>query len=198
MVIVVPIYEEAMPGVYYNTAAVIDADGAYLGKTRKTAYPAGRRLLGEVLLQPGSTEYPVYKTATASSASISATTGISPKAGAPWPSTAPNTSSILGDGRRTFRASLEAGAAGLGGRRMAAISARSTASAEAPWNIGEFYGQSYFVNPRGVRSRRSPAATRTSCIVHDMDTGTPVREVRNTWQFSAIADRDWLSFDQGE
>src|SRR6478752_4508411 len=34
MVIVVPIYEEAMPGVYYNTAAVIDADGTYLGKTR--------------------------------------------------------------------------------------------------------------------------------------------------------------------
>ena len=35
MVIVVPIYEEAMPGVYYNTAAVIDADGSYLGKYRK-------------------------------------------------------------------------------------------------------------------------------------------------------------------
>ena len=32
MVIIVPIYEEAMPGVYYNTAAVIDADGTYLGK----------------------------------------------------------------------------------------------------------------------------------------------------------------------
>src|SRR5215831_15944038 len=32
MVIVVPIYEEHMPGVYFNTAAVIDADGTYLGK----------------------------------------------------------------------------------------------------------------------------------------------------------------------
>ncbi len=39
MVIVVPIYEEAMPGVYYNTAAVIDADGSYLGKYRKTHIP---------------------------------------------------------------------------------------------------------------------------------------------------------------
>ena len=29
MVIVVPIYEETMPGVYYNTAAVIDADGTF-------------------------------------------------------------------------------------------------------------------------------------------------------------------------
>ena len=34
MVIVVPIYEETMPGVYYNTAAVIDADGSFLGKYR--------------------------------------------------------------------------------------------------------------------------------------------------------------------
>ena len=39
MVMVVPIYEEEMPGVYYNTAAVIDADGSYLGKYRKTHIP---------------------------------------------------------------------------------------------------------------------------------------------------------------
>ena len=39
MVIVVPIYEEEMTGVYYNTAAVIDADGKYLGKYRKTHIP---------------------------------------------------------------------------------------------------------------------------------------------------------------
>ena len=36
MVIVVPIYEREQVGVYYNTAAVIDADGLYLGKYRKT------------------------------------------------------------------------------------------------------------------------------------------------------------------
>jgi N-carbamoylputrescine amidase len=48
MVMVVPVYEEAMTGVYYNTAAVIDADGKYLGKYRKTHIPAGRsRLLRE-------------------------------------------------------------------------------------------------------------------------------------------------------
>src|SRR3989449_6672300 len=35
MVIVVPIYEEEITGIYYNTAAVIDADGTYLGKYRK-------------------------------------------------------------------------------------------------------------------------------------------------------------------
>src|SRR3546814_18787416 len=39
MVIVVPIYEEDITGVYYNTCAVIDADGSYLGKYRKTHIP---------------------------------------------------------------------------------------------------------------------------------------------------------------
>ena len=39
MVIVAPIYEEEHTGVYYNAAAVIDADGSYLGKYRKTHIP---------------------------------------------------------------------------------------------------------------------------------------------------------------
>ena len=39
MVIVVPLYEEDGPGIYYNTAAVIDADGTYLGKYRKNHIP---------------------------------------------------------------------------------------------------------------------------------------------------------------
>ena len=51
MVIVVPLYEEDGAGIYYNTAAVIDADGTYLGKYRKNHIPhCAPGLLGEVLL----------------------------------------------------------------------------------------------------------------------------------------------------
>ena len=39
IVLVVPMYEEDLTGVYYNTAAVIDADGSYLGKFRKMHIP---------------------------------------------------------------------------------------------------------------------------------------------------------------
>src|SRR5207253_5728840 len=39
MVLIVPLYELEQTGVYYNTAAVIDADGSYLGKYRKTHIP---------------------------------------------------------------------------------------------------------------------------------------------------------------
>ena len=39
MVMVLPVYEQEQPGVLYNTAAVIDADGRYLGKYRKNHIP---------------------------------------------------------------------------------------------------------------------------------------------------------------
>src|SRR5262245_64477656 len=39
IVLVLPVYEEEQTGVYYNTAAVIDADGSYMGKFRKVHIP---------------------------------------------------------------------------------------------------------------------------------------------------------------
>src|SRR5687768_7510212 len=39
MAMVVPVYEREIAGVYYNTAAVLDHDGTYLGKYRKTHIP---------------------------------------------------------------------------------------------------------------------------------------------------------------
>ncbi|MBT8099504.1 MAG: acyltransferase, partial [Gammaproteobacteria bacterium] len=64
MVIVVPIYEEAMPGVYYNTAAVIDADGSYLGKYRKTHIPqVDPGFYEKFFFKPGDSGWPVFDTA---------------------------------------------------------------------------------------------------------------------------------------
>ncbi|SEF15084.1 N-carbamoylputrescine amidase [Rhizobiales bacterium GAS191] len=62
MVIVVPIYEEAMIGVYYNTAAVIDADGSYLGKCRKAHIPQVAGFWEKFFFKPGASEYPVFHT----------------------------------------------------------------------------------------------------------------------------------------
>jgi N-carbamoylputrescine amidase len=64
MVIVVPIYEEELPGVYYNTAAVIDADGSYLGKYRKTHIPqVDPGFYEKFFFKPGDLGYPVFDTA---------------------------------------------------------------------------------------------------------------------------------------
>ncbi|HEX4569302.1 MAG TPA: nitrilase-related carbon-nitrogen hydrolase, partial [Dongiaceae bacterium] len=63
MVIVVPIYEEDITGVYYNTAAVIDADGRYLGKYRKTHIPQVAGFWEKFFFKPGNSGYPVFATA---------------------------------------------------------------------------------------------------------------------------------------
>ena len=61
MVIVVPIYEEEMPGVYYNTAAVIDADGSFLGKYRKTHIPqVDPGFYEKFFFKPGDSGWPVF------------------------------------------------------------------------------------------------------------------------------------------
>ena len=62
MVMVVPVYEEAMAGVYYNTAAVIDADGKYLGKYRKTHIPqVDPGFYEKFFFKPGDLGYPVFQ-----------------------------------------------------------------------------------------------------------------------------------------
>src|SRR5664280_54855 len=65
VVLVVPMYEEdsQASGVYYNTAAVIDADGSYLGKYRKTHIPHVKGFWEKFYFRPGNLGYPVFETA---------------------------------------------------------------------------------------------------------------------------------------
>ena len=64
MVMIVPIYEEENTGVYYNTAAVIDADGRFLGKYRKHHIPqVAPGFWEKYYFRPGNTGYPVFETA---------------------------------------------------------------------------------------------------------------------------------------
>jgi beta-ureidopropionase len=62
MAIVVPVYEREQAGVYYNTAAIIDADGSYLGKYRKNHIPQTSGFWEKYFFRPGNLGYPVFKT----------------------------------------------------------------------------------------------------------------------------------------
>jgi len=63
MVMVLPMYEKEMAGFLYNTAAVIDADGTYLGKYRKHHIPHVGGFWEKFYFRPGNQGYPVFETA---------------------------------------------------------------------------------------------------------------------------------------
>ncbi|MDR1156154.1 MAG: carbon-nitrogen hydrolase [Bacteroidales bacterium] len=62
VVIIASLFEERAPGLYHNTAAVIDADGAYLGKYRKNHIPDDPGFYEKFYFTPGDTGYRVFET----------------------------------------------------------------------------------------------------------------------------------------
>ncbi|MGB0641290.1 MAG: nitrilase-related carbon-nitrogen hydrolase [Myxococcota bacterium] len=182
MVIVVPIYEKAMRGVYYNTAAVIDADGTYLGKYRKQHIPQVAGFWEKFFFKPGDGGYPVFQTKYA-------TIGVYICYDRHFPEGA----RCLGLNGAEIVFNPSATVAGLSqylwkieqpahavanGYYVGAINRVGT---EAPWNIGKFYGTSYFVNPRGEFVAEG-SEDNDELVIADLDLNV-IDEVRNTWQF---------------
>jgi N-carbamoylputrescine amidase len=182
MVIIVPIYEEAMTGVYYNTAAVIDADGTYLGKYRKNHIPQVAGFWEKFFFKPGNLGYPVFDTAYG-------------KVGVYicYDRHFPDGARCLGLNGAEIVFNPSATVAGLSqylweleqpahavanGYFVAAI---NRVGSEAPWNIGKFYGSSYFVDPRGKIVAQA-GENDDEMVVAELDFDL-IREVRDTWQF---------------
>tara|TARA_R110002126_G_scaffold64513_1_gene165131 strand:+ start:3094 stop:3960 length:867 start_codon:yes stop_codon:yes gene_type:complete len=182
MVIVVPVYERDDAGVYYNTAAVIDADGSYLGKYRKNHIPQTSGFWEKYFFKPGNLGYPVFDTRYG-------------KVGVYicYDRHFPEGARILGLNGAEIVFNPSATVAGLSqylwkleqpahavanGYYMGCINRVGT---EEPWNIGRFYGSSYFVNPRGEFLAEA-SETEDELIVADMDLSV-IEEVRRIWQF---------------
>lgn len=62
LVIIASLFERRGPGVYHNTAAVIDADGSYLGKYRKMHIPQDPGFEEKFYFTPGDLGYKVWNT----------------------------------------------------------------------------------------------------------------------------------------
>ena len=62
VVIIASLFEERAPGLYHNTVAVIDADGAYLGKYRKSHIPDDPGFYEKFYFTPGDTGYQMFQT----------------------------------------------------------------------------------------------------------------------------------------
>ncbi|MGE0129386.1 MAG: nitrilase-related carbon-nitrogen hydrolase [Blastocatellales bacterium] len=183
MVIIVPIYEEEITGVYYNTAAVIDADGKYLGKYRKNHIPhVAPGFWEKFYFKPGNLGYPTFETAYARVGVYICYDRHFPEGaralGLNGAEIVFNPSATVA-GLSEYLWKLEQPAhAVANGYFIAAI---NRVGYEAPWNIGEFYGQSYFCDPRGQIIAQAPR-DEDALVVADLNLDM-IREVRNTWQF---------------
>jgi len=189
MVLIVPMYEEDNVGVYYNTAAVIDADGTYLGKYRKTHIPHVTGFWEKFYFKPGNSGFPVFNTAVG-------------KVGVYicYDRHFPEGPRLLGLHGAELIFIPSATSRGLS-MHLWEIEQRSAAifngvfvgtinrvGQEPDLGPNDYYGTSYFCDPRGqylpdVRTGDLKASdTQEQLIVCDLDLDK-VREVRNTWQF---------------
>jgi N-carbamoylputrescine amidase len=183
MAIVVPLYEVEITGIYYNTAAVIDADGSYLGKYRKNHIPQVQPGFWEkYYFKPGNLGYPVFRTAYA-------TIGVYICYDRHFPEGARalglngaeivfNPSATVA-GLSEYLWKLEQPAHAVANGYF--VGAINRVGREQPWNIGEFYGQSYFVDPRGQIVAQA-SRDKDELLVADLDLDM-IRQVRDTWQF---------------
>ena len=183
MVIIVPLYEEETTGVYYNTAAVIDADGTYLGKYRKNHIPhCAPGFWEKFYFRPGNLGYPVFDTKYAKVGVYICYDRHFPEGarelGLNGAEIVFNPSATVA-GLSEYLWKLEQPAHAVANAFF--VGAINRVGVEAPWNIGEFYGQSYFCDPRGQFLAQG-SRDNTELVTAELDLDK-IREVRNVWQF---------------
>lgn len=183
MVIVAPVYEEVMAGEYYNTAAVIDADGKFLGKYRKNHLPHCHPGFWEKFyFRPGNLGYPVFQTQYA-------TIGVYLCYDRHYPEGMramalkgaqivfnPN-ATVSGLSEHIWKLEMPAHAA----FNQIYVGVINRVGKEKPWLTGEFYGTSYFADPRGQIIAQA-GRNKDELLVVDLDLDY-IKEVRNNWQF---------------
>ena len=182
MAMVVPTFEKEGSGLLYNTAAVIDADGRYLGKYRKTHIPQTAGFWEKFFFRPGNLGYPVFDTAYA-------------KVGVYicYDRHFPEGARALGLGGAEVVFNPSATVKGLSDHLWAIeqpahavangyfMGCVNRVGVEAPWNLGTFYGSSYFVDPRG-RIFAQASETDDELLVAELDLSL-IDEVRAVWPF---------------
>lgn len=183
MVLTVSVYEEEMLGVYYNTAAIIDADGKFLGKYRKSHIPhVAPGFWEKFYFRPGNLGYPCFDTAFARIGVYICYDRHFPEGaralGLNGAEIVFNPSAtVSGPSEYLWRIEQPAHAVANG----YFVGAINRVGREQPWDIGEFYGQSYFCDPRGQIIVEA-SSNKDELVVADLDLDM-IREVRNTWQF---------------
>jgi N-carbamoylputrescine amidase len=182
MVMVLPMYEQEQPGVLYNTAAVVDADGTYLGKYRKHHIPQVKGFWEKFYFRPGNGGFPVFDTAVGKVGVYICYDRHFPEG---WRALGLNGAQVVFNPSATHRGlsaylwKLEQPAAAVANEYF--IGAINRVGIE---DLGDndFYGTSYFVDPEGKFVGDTGDGHNAELIVRDLDLNL-LAEVRNRWAF---------------
>ncbi len=183
MVLIVPWFEEAQTGVYYNSAVVIERDGTVAGKYRKTHIPhVGPCFWEKFYFKPGNLGYPVFKTRYATIGVYICYDRHFPEGGRLLglhgaeivfvPS-----ATTTGHSDNLWRIEQTSMAIANG----YFVGTNNRVGREEPWNFGEFYGSSYFCNPYGEILAQA-SRDKDELVVADLDLDL-IAKVRAHWQF---------------
>jgi N-carbamoylputrescine amidase len=184
MVMVVPVYEAeaGQDGIYYNTAAVIDADGSYLGKYRKHHLPQVHGFWEKFYFRPGNLGFPVFDTAVGRVGVYICYDRHFPEG---WRALGLAGAQIVFNPSATSRGlsahlwQLEQPAAAVANEYF--VAAINRVGVEE-YGDDDFYGTSYFVDPRGQFVGEPGSDKEEELIVRDLDLGL-LEEVRHQWAF---------------
>jgi N-carbamoylputrescine amidase len=182
MVLVVPIYERVDEGVFYNTAAVIDAGGEFLGIYRKMHIPHVEGFWEKFYFRPGNLGYPIFDTAVGRIGVYICYDRHFPEG---WRALGLAGAKIVFNPSATTRGhskylwELEQPAAAVANEYyVGAINRVGSEDLEDT----DYYGSSYFVDPRGQLVGDKASDTSDEVIVRDLDMDL-ITEVRRHWAF---------------
>lgn len=181
MVLIVPMYEKEMTGIYYNTCAIIDADGRVLGKYRKNHIPHLPDFWEKFYFKPGNLGYPVFNTAYGKIGAYICYERHFPEGarilGLNGAEIVFNPSATIASLSKHLWELDQPALAVANGYFVATI---NRVGIEAPWNTGRFYGSSYICNPKGEIIAKG-SENKDETIVADVDLDM-IKEVRQLWQ----------------
>ncbi|MFC9471486.1 nitrilase-related carbon-nitrogen hydrolase [Nocardia sp. NPDC056952] len=183
MVMVLPVYEREMDGLLYNTAAVIDADGSYLGKYRKHHIPQVTGFWEKFYFRPGNLGWPVFDTAVGKVGVYICYDRHFPEG---WRALGLAGAEIVFNPSATSRGlssylwKLEQPASAVANEYY--VGAINRVGIESEYGDDDFYGTSYFVDPEGKFVGEVASDTSPELVVRDLDMDL-IKIVRDRWAF---------------
>ena len=183
IVMILPVYEQEQPGLLYNTAAVVDADGTYLGKYRKHHIPHVNGFWEKFYFRPGNLGWPVFDTAVGRIGVYICYDRHFPEG---WRALGLAGAEIVFNPSATSRGlsnylwKLEQPASAVANEYY--VGAINRVGIESEYGDDDFYGTSYFVDPEGKFVGEVASATESEIVVRDLDMDL-IKVVRDRWAF---------------